>query len=156
MNTRHQLDTYLADARRRLQWVIATQSAALLAGALLLLTLLAAVALGQFAFADGVVLGARVLLGVAVLAAVGWYVLRIRALRRDGGAAQLERVLPGQGGRVTTYLQESAKDRARLRYCLICWPMMRSGLPNRSHSPRPFRQSVCGCLRPAPCCASWR
>src|SRR5690606_8218356 len=31
-------------------------------------------------------------------------------LRRDGGARELERALPAQGGRVTTYLQECAKE----------------------------------------------
>ncbi len=49
---------------------------------------------------------ARVLLGLAVAGVVTWFVLRRRALRRDEGAAALERALPAQGGRVATYLQE--------------------------------------------------
>jgi hypothetical protein len=120
MNTRHQLDNYLDDARRRLQWIIASQGAALLFAALLLLTLLAAVSLGRFGFNDSAVLVARLLLLAAVGGVVAWYVLRTRALRRDGGAAQLERALPGQGGRVTTYLQESAKqDKASILLDLL-------------------------------------
>ncbi|MEO6080093.1 MAG: hypothetical protein ABIQ86_09985 [Steroidobacteraceae bacterium] len=110
MNTRHQLESYLAQVRRRLQWIMASQSAALLAGALLLVTLLAAVALGRFVFSDSAVLVARLMLLATLAGVVVWYVLRLRALRRNGGATQIERVLPAQGGRVTTYLQESAKE----------------------------------------------
>jgi hypothetical protein len=110
MNARHELDAYIAQARQRLQWVMASQSAALLAGALLALTLLAASALGLFNLADGMVLAARLLLLSAVVATVVWYLLRRRGLHRDGGAQLLERALPAQGGRVATYLQESAKQ----------------------------------------------
>jgi hypothetical protein len=110
MNARIQLDSYLARARRRLQWIMATQGLALLAGSLLILTLLSALALGRLGFADPVVLAARVLLAAAVAAVTTWSLLRLRALRREQGARQLERALPAQGGRVATYLQESAKQ----------------------------------------------
>ncbi|MEO6186030.1 MAG: hypothetical protein ABIP38_14035, partial [Steroidobacteraceae bacterium] len=110
MNARIQLDSYLAQARRRLQWILATQGLALLAGALLILTLLTALALGRFGFADSAVLAARLLLVSAVAAVVVWLVLRMRALRREDGARQLESALPAQGGRIATYLQESAKQ----------------------------------------------
>jgi hypothetical protein len=113
MNTRHQLEDYLDQARKRLKWIMASQGAAVLVGALLLLTLLAAVALGRFAFSDTAVLVARLLLAAAFIGTGAWFWMRLRTLRRDGGATQLERALPAQGGRVTTYLQESAKDEGR-------------------------------------------
>ena len=106
MTSRSQLESYLDSVRHRLQWVLSAQGAALLAIALFAVTLVAASLLPKFGFGDSAAMTAR---GLLVLAAAGvavWFMWRRRALRRDEGAAALERALPGQGGRVATYLQE--------------------------------------------------
>src|SRR5262249_27754001 len=106
MTARSQLESYLDNIRRRLQWVLSAQGAALLVLALFAVTLIAAPLLRSFGFADAYALAGRVLLALAAVGVVAWFVLRRRALRRNDGAAALERALPGQEGRVATYLQE--------------------------------------------------
>src|SRR5436190_22955649 len=106
MTARSQLESYLDSVRRRLQWVLSAQGIALLVLALFGVTIIAAPLLRSFGFADAFALGARALLVLAAAGVVAWFLWRRRALRRDEGAAALERALPGQSGRVATYLQE--------------------------------------------------
>lgn len=115
MTARIQLDEYLDQTRRRLQWILSARGVALLACALLFVTVIGALLLWRFAFIDSAALIGRLALGVAVLAVGGWVAWRWLVMRRDGGAAALERALPDQSGRITTYLQErSRQDRASI------------------------------------------
>ncbi len=104
--------------------------------------------MGRFVFSDTAVLIARLLLLAAVVAVGGWYWLRLRALRSNGGAAQLERALPAQGGRVTTYLQESSKEgKASILLDLLAEDSRRiaeqealaTSIPARKTSPSPAK-----------------
>ncbi len=97
--------TWIA-SRHRLQWVLSAQGAALLALAVFAVTLVAATLLPQFGFGDSAAMSARGLLVLAAAGVAAWFLWRRRVLRRDDGAASLERALPGQAGRVATYLQE--------------------------------------------------
>ncbi len=110
MTARSQLETYLDGARRRLQWILSARGVVLLLGGLLLITLLAAWLLWRFAFNDTAVWTGRALLLLVLAGTVLWFGLRWRALRGAAGAGTLDRALPGQDGRVATYLEESAKS----------------------------------------------
>lgn len=112
MSSRAGLDGYLDEVRNGLRRVLYARGVAVALGGLLLLTLLAALWLGRSGFAPGVVVAMR-LAGIAVLAAsagaTAWALHRRFA---RGGAAVLEQVLPGQDGRIDTYLQERAREAA--------------------------------------------
>lgn len=109
MSSRDQLEQYLQRARARLKLVLLSQGAALLAGLLLVVTLLAALWISRAVFSDAAAGIGRALLVAALLGAVVFAVLRWRALQRNEGADALERALPAQSGRIHTYLQESRK-----------------------------------------------
>ena len=109
MSSREQLDLYLEQARRRLQAILWSRSAAGLCLVLLAVTLIASVLLGRTGFSTNVVLVTRLLL-LAVAVACGLYLWRAwRGLSGEAGAAALERALPVQSGRVQTYMQERRK-----------------------------------------------
>ncbi|HMA13037.1 MAG TPA: hypothetical protein VKO83_14195, partial [Steroidobacteraceae bacterium] len=109
MSSRERLDQYLQQARVRLQLVLLSQGAALLAGLLLAVTVLAAFWITRSVFSDIAAGAGRALLVAALLGVAAFALLRWRALRRNQGADALERALPAQSGRVHTYLQESSK-----------------------------------------------
>jgi hypothetical protein len=110
MNARPQLDQYLSQARRRLRFILSAKGAALLAAALLTITLVAAWLLPRYGFSDQAALLGRVALGAAAAGVAVWWWLNWRAQENARGAAALERALPAQSGRIATYLQESAKE----------------------------------------------
>src|SRR5690606_6080256 len=110
MNARHELDQYLAHARRRLRWILSAQGTALLVAALLLVTLIAAWLLPRYGFTAGAALAGRIALAVGAAGVGAWWLLRWRSQERARAAAALERALPSQSGRIATYLQESAKE----------------------------------------------
>ena len=112
MNSRAQLDQYLDSLRARLRRVLYARGAAAAAAALLVITVLAALALGRTGFSDQVVIIARVLLALAVAATAAYVWISLRRLASDEGAAAFERSLPGQSGRIDTYLQERRRERA--------------------------------------------
>jgi hypothetical protein len=109
MNSREQLEQYLQRARARLKLVLLSQGAALLAGLLLLVTVLGALWISRAVFSDAAAGIARALLAAALLGAAAFAFLRWRQLTRNDGADALERALPAQSGRIHTYLQESRK-----------------------------------------------
>jgi hypothetical protein len=105
MSSRENLDLYLQRARARLKLVLLTQGAALLAGALLVVTVLAGLWLTRAVFSDTAAGIGRALLVAALLAVAVFAFLRWRDLQRNAGADALERALPAQEGRIHTYLQ---------------------------------------------------
>ena len=109
MSSRENLDLYLQRARARLKLVLLTQGVALLAGALLVVTVLAGLWLTRAVFSDTAAGIGRALLVAALLAVAVFAFLRWRDLQRNAGADALERALPAQEGRIHTYLQESRK-----------------------------------------------
>ena len=112
MNARESLDHYLASLRSRLRGLGILRAVAAMSGAWLLVTLLAVVAMGLTSAGAAVVLVARGLLVVAALGAALWAWRDLVLLRRDEGATAFERVLPAQGGRIETYLQEQRRTAA--------------------------------------------
>ncbi|MET0282712.1 MAG: hypothetical protein ABW278_16515 [Steroidobacteraceae bacterium] len=110
MTARNQLDAYLDQTRRRLQWILSARGLALLAGVLLLVTVAGALLLWRFAFTDAAALGARLVLLAAALAVAGWATWRWLVIGRGAGAAAFERALPAQSGRIATYLQERSRQ----------------------------------------------
>ena len=109
MNSREQLEQYLQRARARLKLVLLSQGAALLAGLLLVVTVLGALWISRAVFSGAAAGIARALLAAALLGAAAFAFLRWRQLARNDGADALERALPAQSGRIHTYLQESRK-----------------------------------------------
>jgi hypothetical protein len=110
MSSRERLDQYLHQARGRLQLVLLSQGAALLAGLLLVVTVLAGLWITRAVFSDIAAGIGRALLAAVLLGAAAFAFLRWRALKRNAGADALERALPAQSGRIHTYLQESRKS----------------------------------------------
>lgn len=110
MSSRDQLESYLQRARARLRLLLLSQNAALLAGLLLLVTLLAALWITRSAYSSVAADIGRALLVAALLGVLVHAALRWRALKRNQGADALERALPAQAGRIHTYVQESRKS----------------------------------------------
>lgn len=110
MNARYELDQYLTQARQRLRWILSAQGTALLVGALLLVTLIAAWMLPRYGFTPEAALTGRIVLGLVAIAILAWIFWRYRVQERDRAARALESALPAQSGRIATYLQESAKE----------------------------------------------
>ena len=113
MTVQAQLEGYLGEFRRRLRALIIARGAAVLSIAALLFTL-AAVFMGtRQAFANQLMVSARLLL-VLLLAGlvIGLLAIPLRALRRSEGVADIERRAPDFDGRIETYhgLANASKD----------------------------------------------
>ncbi|MDR2214251.1 MAG: hypothetical protein LBE59_00225, partial [Nevskiaceae bacterium] len=106
MNPLAQLDEYLDAIRNRLQRLHFARGALALVLALLALTVLAALLPQRWTLAPGVMAVLRIALLLAAAGAGLFIWWRLRVLRANDGAAELEATLPEQGGRVDTYLQE--------------------------------------------------
>ena len=112
MNALQRLDQYLAQVRSRLRTVIVARGAAAISLTALAITGVAVWLLQRQGYPHSVLIAARVLLPVTwvlCIAALLWRPLRI--LRTHRGAAELERHLPAQQGRVRTYLDAIDRDR---------------------------------------------
>jgi len=99
------LDTFIEELRQRLSLLIYTRAAAIAFVVILAITCSAIVLLVRSGFSSYVTLIARVVLGsslVASLVLLLW--LPFRKLRSGGGAAEFERRLPDQQGRIQTWL----------------------------------------------------
>jgi hypothetical protein len=104
MTAQSQLEAYLGEFRRRLKSLIFARGAAILAGAALLITLLAVYFGIRRAFDPTFVYSARVVLVVALGALAAWLlVLPLNALRRNRGIPDIERRAPDFDGRLETY-----------------------------------------------------
>jgi hypothetical protein len=104
------LEQYLTEVRRRLQAVIVARASAVVALTALLVTVGAVIVLRDPGFPARAVLIARVVLAVALIFAAGamlWAPLN--ALRASKRARTLERRLPGQKGRIETYLEAARR-----------------------------------------------
>src|SRR5712671_307888 len=111
MNSRQRLDDYLDGLRRRLRFAIFTRAGAALAGAILIVLGVAIYLLNLSGFPLSGVIVTRLVLLLAVLALCGallW--LPLRRLQKNSGADEFERELPGQQGRIQTYLEQQARD----------------------------------------------
>lgn len=105
MNAIERLDTYLDALRQRLRTHIYVRSASLAAAVLLVIAVAFSWLLQRSGFDAALAAAGRFLLGAALLAiliAGVWLPLRI--LRKQDGAQVLERKLPEQRGRLSTYL----------------------------------------------------
>jgi hypothetical protein len=99
------LDTFIGDLRQRLSLLIYTRAAAVAFVAVLAITCSAIVLLARSGFSSYVTLVARTVLGLSLAASVVLLLwLPFRKLRSGGGAAELERRLPDQQGRIQTWL----------------------------------------------------
>src|SRR5882724_195833 len=133
MNSRQRLDEYLAGLRQRLRMAIFTRAGAALAGTVLLVLLAAIYVLNLRGFPIGGVIVSRLVLLIAVAVLVGvllW--LPLRRLREKSGAEQFERVLPGQQGRIQTYLEQQARDS---QASLLTDLLAEDALQRAEHSP---------------------
>jgi hypothetical protein len=108
MSARTQLETYLGEFRRRLRSLILARGAAMLAVAALALTLGAVFIGTRRAFADSVMISARLLLVAAIVGLiVALVLLPLRRLKRTEGVAEIERRAPDFDGRIETYRELS-------------------------------------------------
>jgi len=99
------LDSYLHQLRQRLGLLIYTRAAAVSFMVVLLVTCSAVVLLARTGFPSYLTIGARVVLGFALAtSAVLLIWLPLRKLRAGNGAAEIERRLPAQQGRIQTWL----------------------------------------------------
>ncbi|HSG64945.1 MAG TPA: hypothetical protein VLD39_08090, partial [Gammaproteobacteria bacterium] len=104
MSARTQLEGYLGEFRQRLKSLIVARGAAVLAVTVLALTLGAVFVGTRRAFADSIMIGARLALLVAIIClVVALVVLPLRKLRRTEGVAEIERRAPDFDGRIETY-----------------------------------------------------
>ncbi len=104
MTAQTQLEAYLAEFRRRLKSLIMARGAAVLTAVALLLTLTAVWFGTRRAFDPEFIVGARLLLVIALAAAlIALLVFPLRALRRSRGVADIERRAPDLDGRVETW-----------------------------------------------------
>ena len=113
MTVQSQLESYLSEFRRRLRTLIVARGAAALSVAALVVTL-GAVYLGtRQAFANDLMVAARlVLVLILVGLVVALLAIPLRSLRRSEGVADIERRAPDFDGRVETYhgLSKTADD----------------------------------------------
>ncbi|HKX00726.1 MAG TPA: hypothetical protein VJN43_23495 [Bryobacteraceae bacterium] len=106
MNPLHGLTEYLDRIERRLRLLAASRGAAMVACAALLFTLLGAILSNYFGFSPGSVLSARVVLFLALAAAVGaGLVLPQMELNRRRAARQAEEKCPEFGQRLLTFAE---------------------------------------------------
>ena len=99
------LDSYLRELRRRISLLIYTRAAAVSVVIVLLITCSAVVLLSRTGFPSYLTIAARVVLGLAlVTSAIVLVWLPLRKLRAGHGAADFERRLPAQQGRIQTWL----------------------------------------------------
>ncbi|MFO7275771.1 MAG: DUF4175 family protein [Pseudomonadota bacterium] len=120
MSARERLDRYLDEARRRLRAIAVARASAVLAVSALLLTLAAVWFLKRTGFAPGWVLGLRLTLIAVLLAAAAALLWRpLLELRARFRAQALERRLPGQQGRIETYVEATRRRDEGLETPLI-------------------------------------
>jgi hypothetical protein len=106
LNARERLEQYLLEVRNRLRTVAVARAAAAVAITALAITLLAVWALRDTGYPERSILFARIALILALVAAAAAMLWRpLSALRPQRQARALERHLPGQQGRVETYLE---------------------------------------------------
>lgn len=105
MSASLRLESYLSDLRARLRTLIYMRTAAVIAGGALLLTVIFVAWLAASGYATSIAWTGRLLIGatiVVALAALLWWPLRKLTIAE--GAAEFERRLPEQRGRIQTYL----------------------------------------------------
>ncbi len=111
MTARVRLEQYLDVLGRRIRALVYVRAAAIATGSAFILVLALVWLLQRDGFTAGFATGGRIVLltlflGLAVLLIV----LPLRRLRRDDGAAEFERRLPAQGGRIQTYLDARRRE----------------------------------------------
>src|SRR5687768_16567162 len=105
MNAVERLDQYLQALRRRLKALIYVRGAALAILALLSVSIALIWWLERNSFSSALVWSGRALLCALMIAIVGsflWWPLH--KLRRGEGSEEFERLMPGERGRLATYL----------------------------------------------------
>ncbi len=111
MNPLDRLAEYLGRVERGLRLFTLTRGAAITAAVALLVTVLAVLVANHFAFSDPSVLGARVLLFVALALALGAGLLvPILRLNRRRAAREVERRVPELEERLLTFAERSQQD----------------------------------------------
>src|ERR1700739_2067452 len=110
MNTREQLNSYLRALEMRLRWMAVSRGAAVAAGVALGATLALVLITNALAFSSTSMTVARVVLFVALAAAVGFaLVIPLIHLNRRKAAGRAETSFPEFQGRRLTYVQRSEK-----------------------------------------------
>ena len=110
---RQQLDSYLADLRRRIRSRIYVRAAAVTVTGVLLLSVAFVWMLNRNGFFPGLAIAGRVgLLLIVGLVTAGLLWRPLRRLQRRDGADELEQRLPAQSGRIDTYLDVRRREAA--------------------------------------------
>jgi hypothetical protein len=113
MTARERLDQYLAQLGRRLRLAVYARGFAVAAAAVLLITCVTVLLLERQNFAPSVAISGRTLLVLVLIAvAVTLLWMPLRRFRRDNGAGVFEERLPGQHGRIATYLDIRRRESA--------------------------------------------
>ena len=108
MNPLNGLTEYLRQLERRLRMLAVSRGAALAAGAALAFTIVGAVIANYFAFSSGGVLGARLILFLALAAALGaGLVLPLLRLNRRNAAREAEHQCPQFEQRLVTFAERA-------------------------------------------------
>jgi hypothetical protein len=106
MNTREQLNHYLSVLEKRLRWLAISKGIAIAAGVALGATLALVLITNALAFSDASLLGARIVLFLALAAALGYaLVLPLTRLNRTRAATRAEVVFPQFDQRLLTYVE---------------------------------------------------
>src|SRR5260370_5009979 len=111
MSARQELNSYLTTLERRLRFGTLSRGTAIVAGAALGATIALAVALSDWAFSDGSLTGARLVLVVALaLAAVFGLGIPFSRLTRRRAARKAEDVFPGFQQRLETFVDKGGDE----------------------------------------------
>lgn len=104
MSAQSQLETYLSEFRRRLQTLIVARGTAILSVVALVVTLVAVYLGTRRAFDPSFMIGARIVLLLAVIGiGAGLVLYPLRVLRRNRGVQDIEKRAPDFDGRIETY-----------------------------------------------------
>ena len=110
MNTRDQLNQYLQGLEKRMRWLAVSKGAAVAAGVALGATLALVLITNALAFSSTSMTVARVVLFVALAAAVGFaLVIPLMHLNRRKAAGRAETSFPEFQERLLTYVERSEK-----------------------------------------------
>lgn len=111
MTARNRLESYLDELRSRIRAFIYMRAAAVAAVTGLALVVAIVWLMNRDGFTSDFTMVGRVLLAVAIsVIAFALIFLPLRRLARDAGAAELERRLPTQDGRIRTYLDAQRRE----------------------------------------------
>ncbi|HKE97134.1 MAG TPA: hypothetical protein VKB34_22685, partial [Povalibacter sp.] len=120
MSSRIRLEQYLGSLRRRIRIHIYMRAAAVAAGLALGLTLATVWLLQRDGFPAASTMTGRLLLAFAIVAALALcIVLPLQRLRQRDGAREFERRLPGQQGRIETFLDARRREQADTKSPLL-------------------------------------